>query len=88
MEAPHALLTILGRNTNVLAFKRSVPINVLADNLGVSKAKVSRLLNGRTRYIDPAVLMKLTEIFECSYDELLQAHPDIDYFKEGVCVEA
>lgn len=73
------LLTTLGRNVDVYAFKRGWSAQHLATRLGVSVNALNRVRFGRCRYIDPAMLQGLTELFNCSFDDLLLPQPGIDY---------
>lgn len=75
----NSLLITLGRNVDVYAFQRGWPPQLLATRLGVSTHSLNRVRFARCRYIDPELLQGLSELFNCSYNELLLPQPGIDY---------
>lgn len=80
IPAPAAsLLRIYGRNIDVACFKRGWSPQTLASRLGISINALNRVRFGRSRYIDPGVLIGLTELFTCEFNELLSRQPGIDY---------
>lgn len=74
-----SLLTVYGRNIDVAAFKRGWSTPQLAGLLNISPNAVSRLRNGRNTLIDPKILQRLTELFNCDFNALLMPQPGIDY---------
>lgn len=73
------LLSIYGRNVEVQAFKRGWSGAYLSTRLGIKPHTLNRIRLGRNRSIDPEVLEALTDLFGCTYNDLLLPQPDIDY---------
>lgn len=73
------LLRVFGRNIDVEAYKRGLSSPQLAQRLGISPSALNRIRFARSRYIDPAVLVTLTQVFGCDFNDLLTPQPGIDY---------
>jgi transcriptional regulator with XRE-family HTH domain len=74
-----SLLTVYGRNVDVAAFKRGWSTNQLASLLKISPNALNRIRGGRNTSIDPEVLQRFTELFNCDFNALLMPQPGIDY---------
>lgn len=66
------LVHVYGRNIDLaMARKDMTPADVAAE-CGITSDALGRIRrNTRGRFIDPEILLRLTEIFECSIEELL-----------------
>jgi len=73
------LLTIYAKNIDLLAFKRGWSMSYLADQVGVTVPTLTRVRLRHNKYIDPELFSAFLTVFECRPDDLLSAHPDIDY---------
>lgn len=73
------LLPIFARNLEFLAFKRGWNTGRLAEELGITRATLNRIRFCQNRYIDPDIFQDLLRLLECSPNDLLLPHPDLDY---------
>jgi transcriptional regulator with XRE-family HTH domain len=78
---PHtaSLLAVYGRNLDVCAFKRGWSTSQLATLLGISSNALNRIRSGKNRSIDPELLQRFSELFQCDFNALLMPQPGIDY---------
>lgn len=73
------ILDVYSRNLEHLMFKRGWTPQQLSTRIGCSLNTVNRIRYGQARYIDPEVLEGCLRVFKCAPNDLLNAHPDIDY---------
>lgn len=83
METHEQLLKVFGRNIDVASYKKGWSPQVLASRLGISVTALNRVRFGRSRYIDPKLLVGLTEVFGCTANDLLYPQAEIDYHTHG-----
>lgn len=83
-EAP-AIVVTFWRNLEWYSFQRGwtkgayqPDLDRLAEQLGVSKNTLSRLRFGRSRYIDPEILVSSLEVFELTPNDLLIPKPEVE----------
>lgn len=74
-----SLIHVFARNIEHRACMRGWQTPRLATELGVTLNTLNRIRFGRSRFIDPEVLLGLLEIFECEPNDLLLPQPGIDY---------
>lgn len=74
-----SLLRVYSRNLELQMTKKGWSPPQLGKRLGVSQNTLSRIRFCRSRYIDPEVLEAACRVFACEPNDLLLAHPDIDY---------
>ena len=73
------LLTLYARNVEILACKKGWTFSKIASDTGVSINTLNGVRYKRSKTIDPELLTELMDLFKCSPNDLLQAHPDVDY---------
>lgn len=78
MAEPVLLLTNLWRNLEWLSFERGWGHDELREELGITKNTLNRLRFGRSRYIDPEILMSACEVFELTPNDLLFSKPEVE----------
>ena len=76
-EAP-AIVVTFWRNLEYFSFLRGWSNERLAEQLGVSKNTLNRLRFGRSRYIDPEILVSSLEVFDLSPNDLLLSKPEVE----------
>lgn len=74
-----SLLRVYTRNLELQMTKKGWTPAQLAKRLGVTQNTLSRIRFNRSRYIDPEVFEACLRVFTCEPNDLLLAHPDIDY---------
>jgi DNA-binding Xre family transcriptional regulator len=70
---------IYGRNIQLQMTKHNLSTSEVAAQLCITPVTFNRIRTGRMRQIDPDLLYQLKTIFNCTANDLLEAHPDIDY---------
>lgn len=75
----HELLTIYARNIDLLTFKRGWSIAKLARELGTTVGTLTRVRLRHNKYLDPELFADLLRVFDCTPNDLLSRHPDVDY---------
>lgn len=78
MTAAPAIVVTFWRNLEYYSFLRGWTNERLADQLGVSKNTLNRLRFGRSKYIDPEILVSSLEVFELTPDDLLLSKPEVE----------
>lgn len=73
------LITIYARNIELQTLKRGWSARRLADEVGVTPPALARVRRCHNKVIDPELLAALMRVFDCSPNDLLQPHPDVDY---------
>lgn len=73
-----AIVVTFWRNLEWYCFQRGWTNDRLADQLGVSKNTLNRLRFGRSRYIDPEILVSSLEVFELTPNDLLLSKPEVE----------
>lgn len=73
-----AIVITFWRNLEYYSFLRGWANDRLADQLGVSKNTLNRLRFGRSRYIDPEILVASLEVFELQPNDLLLSKPEVE----------
>lgn len=73
------LLTLYARNVELLACKKGWSFSEIATNTGISINTLNRVRHRRSKTIDPELLTEFLDLFKCTPNDLLQAHPDVDY---------
>lgn len=74
-----SLLRVYSRNLELLMTKRGWSPVQLAQRLGITQNTLNRIRLNRSRYIDPEVLEGCIRLFNCTPNDLLATHSDIDY---------
>lgn len=74
-----SLLRIYSRNLELWMTKRGWTPHQLGKRLGITQNTLSRIRFNRSRYIDPEIFEACLRVFACEPNDLLLAHPDIDY---------
>lgn len=74
-----SLLRVYSRNLELWMTKKGWTPVQLSKRLGVTQNTLSRIRFNRSRYIDPEVFEACLRVFACEPNDLLLAHPDIDY---------
>jgi len=65
-------------NLDVMMAKRKMPLNKLADELGITQANLSILKTGKAKAIRFSTLSAICRILECQPGDLLEFAPGID----------
>ena len=65
-------------NLDVMMAKRKMPLNKLADELGITQANLSILKTGKAKAIRFSTLNALCRILECQPGDLLEFGPGVD----------
>jgi len=73
------ILSIYGRNIEMYTFKRGWSVHRLADELNCTVATLTRIRKCHNYLIDPELLSSLLRVFNCSPNDLLLPHDDVDY---------
>lgn len=76
-DTPDIVITFW-RNLEYYTFLRGWTNERLAEQLGVSKNTLNRLRFGRSRYIDPEILVSSLEVFELTPNDLLLSKPEVE----------
>jgi hypothetical protein len=79
MHPASPLLIIYGRNIDMRMFLTGKTASELAPQLQLSVSGLNRIRFARTRYIDPCVLSKLINIFNCNFNDLLTPQLNVVY---------
>ncbi|MFA5971501.1 MAG: helix-turn-helix transcriptional regulator [Lentimicrobiaceae bacterium] len=65
-------------NLDVMMAKRKMPLNKLADELGITQANLSILKTGKAKAIRFSTLSAICRILECQPGDLLEFAPGVD----------
>jgi putative transcriptional regulator len=65
-------------NLDVMMAKRKMPLNKLADELGITQANLSILKTGKAKAIRFSTLNAICRILECQPGDLLEYAPGVD----------
>lgn len=65
-------------NLDVMMAKRKMPLNKLADELGITQANLSILKTGKAKAIRFSTLNAICRILECQPGDLLEYVPGLD----------
>ena len=65
-------------NIDVMLAKRKMSVTELSEKLGITRAKVSILKNGKAKAIRIETLNKLCEVLDCQPADLLEYRADTD----------
>lgn len=76
-EAP-AIVVTFWRNLEYFSFLRGWSNERLAEQLGVSKNTLNRLRFGRSKNIDPEILVSSLEVFDLTPNDLLLSKPEVE----------
>lgn len=65
-------------NLDVMMAKRKMPLNKLADELGITQANLSILKTGKAKAIRFSTLNAICRVLECQPGDLLEYVPGVD----------
>jgi DNA-binding Xre family transcriptional regulator len=70
---------LLGRNIRFHLFRTEATLKDVADAAGMSTYSLGRMASGKTRLIDPNVLVDLMHVFKCDANALLLPIEGVPY---------
>lgn len=76
---PSSLISVLGRNMELLVLKKGLSLAHIAEEGGLSLRALKNLRDGNCRYIDPDLLEGLMRVLKVTPNELLIPLDDVKY---------
>lgn len=70
---------LLGRNIRFHLFRTQLTLRDVSEAAGVSPYSLGRMASGKTKLIDPNVLVDLMQVFKCDANALLMPIEGVPY---------